>query len=1020
MAMFLSTYLRENAGRRELTDPRNFLKITKLADSQAGKSEIEYDRNSESEVTRWMATKGYGGDRIAYVAHNFDKKDPINQGKVDTLTAITNGDFRLDLPELNGNEYEHLGPSASGSRTCTTAYFERDFKSKFIDWYTLRMGDKVFLHMPMEKLMVYMLQAFSATKLWKDGFDTHTQEIMPEPNVSEVVLCTDFVHFTDPTEVLEVLAGKVKKKLKKVKDKHSDGIIILILNTLEEVEAFTARFPFLKGLVVPVARATLNKLFAGHKVIDAWQREHDPDKVSMIWVQSSFKGSVVWNTPEEFDDFLKQAIKEGFGIRVCKQTHPENIRRLPVQPAQAVMPDAEQERIFINKGMEKLHQVETIEGMAEMLGNKYERQAAKLMPDYLGEPIVNNAIQTKHIGNVRVALSGCIADVLNYVFAAPDVYPILCHCFGVEPKFVIPAGYVAVNHKRIGYGKLHVVEPGKKFMLIAGHKDRKISKPRKLKLKDKQVKLKLKTYRYGQRMVVIRNPTGTRGILIRYNMEIPEELKGLYMGSTCFFSCLDTSMHVLSMDYDGDTVGIFAARRPEYEKLEKLKAELAELTEDPTKEKEAKAMEKRIKKLEKRVHEDEFGWAYYEALKETWKKTHYRCVYFENATPKTPYTEEGSKAATIAMEASPVGLVANAITRLIDVQSAELDNMSPEDAAAVERDLIILEAALTMCIDAAKNGVDPDVKATMEVANSIIENLMKTTPAPMHTFWKKQVKTEDIIRCDYDLDMVVREKMPHRFDGSPKFVRRDNWLGRYTAEVQKTIPVKLPIDKFIEEGKMQKWCPDGLKSMTAQWRMFGRSVAKSTADFGYNGVRYNHDTHTTVWDTTFMGKVVGFFVGLRSRYSSKKLKEVLKKLVPASRKRIFEYAKETHGMDPQQTVATILMKFYTMNHSPEAANERILLADIKDTLWMLFGNIFLENLKMNLVDKQMMTVEEIEEVIQEETDDQTVGFFDDGSFMEHSDADLEAMAAGQSNEEIYFGGDIGDDYGDDEIGFYGD
>ena len=104
-------------------------------------------------------------------------------------------------------------------------------------------------------------------------------------------------------------------------------------------------------------------------------------------------------------------------------------------------------------------------------------------------------------------------------------------------------------------------------------------------------------------------------------------------------------------------------------------------------------------------------------------------------------------------------------------------------------------------------------------------------------------------------------------------------------------------------------------------------------------------------------------------------------IVPAVRKRIFKVAAEKYGMDKDTTISTIVMRFYSMSHVSDRRNERILLKDIKDVIWLLFGEDILDNVKANLGVPQDFEIEPDTE----EDEDKFAGF-------EPTDEELEAMA----------------------------
>ena len=187
-------------------------------------------------------------------------------------------------------------------------------------------------------------------------------------------------------------------------------------------------------------------------------------------------------------------------------------------------------------------------------------------------------------------------------------------------------------------------------------------------LKDRQLHCELRNpktnkmvFEYGHDVGYTRNPCPGMNIMRAKNINVPSEYAGLYMSNVCYVSVHGLTMPVLQADFDGDTVLMWNAEKG----IGKLVSTYA-----------AKAQ----------------------------KEADYRCVSFESNVPTMKAGADYLKTSILNSKPAEIGLFAMAIAKIV----SRYGFWDPR--------LRVLEAWMTLCVDAAKNGgvTPPEVAAILE------------------------------------------------------------------------------------------------------------------------------------------------------------------------------------------------------------------------------------------------------------------------------------------------------------------
>lgn len=187
-------------------------------------------------------------------------------------------------------------------------------------------------------------------------------------------------------------------------------------------------------------------------------------------------------------------------------------------------------------------------------------------------------------------------------------------------------------------------------------------------LKDRQLHCELRNpktnkmvFEYGHDVGYTRNPCPGMNIMRAKNINVPAEYAGLYMSNVCYVSVHGLTMPVLQADFDGDTVLMWNAEKG----IGQLVSTYA-----------AKAQ----------------------------KDADYRCVSFESNVPTMKAGADYLKTSILNSKPAEIGLFAMAIAKIV----SRYGFWDPR--------LRVLEAWMTLCVDAAKNGgvTPPEVAAILE------------------------------------------------------------------------------------------------------------------------------------------------------------------------------------------------------------------------------------------------------------------------------------------------------------------
>ena len=886
MAKFINTST-DTKKIKDLSDARNFRVIDLRTINGDPKQvfDLSCARQGQSAGTDWMQANGLT-NQFVKVMH--DLGDLGEEQREKLLGEIFREGIVLDV-DKEKVVYKTLGQGASNARKAETMFAAEGFEEKFVPWYCCGLQDLIMGGSKLEKYWVYMMQAFSSSSLWVNSFPSELKKYMPEPDLDKIGVFKDLdlSHGNKKLKIIEGTLAQVKKQL--LEEKDSDGLILIIIhdtNLSEEerrelqklineyvIQAFSIRAPGVKGLAVPVLESTLRQVITSGKTApDIYGVEHDLSNLDMVWFKSSFKWSSAIDTKEKFEMYKAGFRANGHSIRVCKQNHPNAWRRLPAQQMQAILPNKEESEYLRSLALNPMLSHFTLDGLTDMIGNVWQRKVAKLYPRFLDEYTLKNSLQTKHITMVKQAMEGCLPNVLRYTFCAPDMLAIACHIGGLPIRAIIKEGEVSVDLQYTeGAGK---------------NKVRKQLTP------------------YGYDTIITRNPTPGLGIAVLKNVQIPEKYRGLFLGNTCFISVLGQEMRMLSMDYDGDTVGVMST----YWKYAKY---------------------------------------YASALARAKETLNYLCVYFESASDKKKYSRDAYNDSLIQEQASAVGLVIDAITRLIDIMMERAHVGKKFDQKQLD-DFAILEAAATLIIDAAKNGTDEMVRQTVEYSKDLIKKLQKSQ-RPMHTFWKKEVKTEDLDKRDYDIARTCRDLMPFSINGTPRFIRRDNWMGEYVAGIQNSVKGKLPIEDWIKDGTIDgRWVygTERGKDIFRSKNMFFSNWNKQLPSlFSYGSVVY--EDGKTDWSKTVFGRIIDEYLTLREELKSDKLLKAVVEEKSIEWKARIRTEGLLNGLTYDETLTALIHACY-MHGENVTETQAIIYSNAKDVLWMLFGQYIYNNVVRNL------------------------------------------------------------------------
>lgn len=400
---------------------------------------------------------------------------------------------------------------------------------------------------------------------------------------------------------------------------------------------------------------------------------------------------------------------------------------------------------------------------------------------------------------------------------------------------------------------------------------------------------------FGKDLIVTRNPAPGMNVLKMHNVRITGVAKGFFITSALYFNSQDLSMRTLSMDFDGDTVGTACLENP-------------------------------------------IAQAYWNGL-ETAKKAHgYNCVYFENASPKTPYSRKAMLDKILDAQPSEVGLVIYSLTKI-------------RDAHYNKGQATLMEAYATQCIDAAKNGVNADVQATMDACHVIMENAQKYHVAsPMHIFFKKVLPATPEVA---DLERVTDAVMPKYTNGTPKYCARNTYIGRYVNSIRRNCSWNLQPEMWADKdgNKIPAWVDGRDASTNPSWKKFCvKAPTNVTNLYKWSDLRS--------FNNSVFGQVVNEITALLADCKDRsELKDMLSKVIPMRIEEMIQYARKTkanaENFDVQDLVSALVMALYGNSFSKLLTEKKSMLrtiSDAKKVFWMMFGDIVFQNVVTNVID----------------------------------------------------------------------
>jgi len=848
-----------------LEDPQNNVKITLSRDpgffevktnnpnNATFKSEII--RSNNSVLTRWMADNGYTGLDVIQIDHSFDKKNPGNKNLLEFFRKMLYWRFKTNL---GGDRiYVAVWTSASGERTCTTTFMNLEMAKKFLPWYTMDMD--IMRRMPLQKAGVYLAQCTSATHGWEVTFGNKVKY----PDMKKAVCALDVESVRKSQIVNYVHDGKIEwKKLMDVIETNSDGIVIMFVDWDEKtmLKVVSVRAPGVKGALVFVDRGSYIEAAkrVGKKpvVIDIWGKEHDVRDVDIVFMKSSFKWIKAIDTEELFHEYLERLEQYGHQLYVCKEQHLRK-RPLPYQQNQVAEPSAEDEKTLVDYAVNYVNKENSVAGAIKLLDSKAERYVASMMPEYLKEGTVRENINVRHRVHMRDCLTGKIPDLITYPFALPDMVNVCMHLMGVEDKFMLKPGCVTFNNKDVPY---------------------------------------------GSHLFVTRNPAPGMNVLEMVNVEIKGLARGFFITEALYFNSQDLAMRTLSMDFDGDTVGVACLDNP-------------------------------------------IAKAFWDGIAAAKANHNYHCVYFDNASQKTPYSRDAMLNSILLAESSEVGLVIYTLTKVRDYRY---------DAVAAT----LLEAYSTQCIDAAKNGENQDVQLTKQRCHTIMEDAQKKCiAAPMHIFFKKELPP--VTEVD-DLEKSVLACMPKYKDGTPKYRSRANYIGRYVHNVRYSCSWNLEFDKW----NIPDWVDSRKKDADPSWKKFCRKSPVNVP----NLLLF---TDMKTFNASQFGQVVNEIKKEMANSDRHMAIKNVRDLIPMRIEELVNYArankKGAENFDEQDLLSALVMALYGRDFSSLLSKAKTMLrpiSDAKKVFWMMFGGMVTKNVRDNL--KGQVDIEIEAEPVEEE------------------------------------------------------
>ena len=463
-----------------------------------------------TELLRYIDEIGIAADALAVVDHSFDKEHDNNHALQDMLeNAIQYG------IQYNAVVYVPVMAGASNMRNAKSLWCDSRFVDIVRKWFCLDVNTRA---LSANKAAKYAALTMSSSMPWGEAFpDNGMYGLYQKIDINRVAVFKD-----TKNEVLgffdEVFPDHVNPTKKmSIEAKFTDGMSLYVVDdskltpnqrqrVIRNMEAFTFRAAWFKGLAVPVLKSTLCQWFLDHDksmlIKDFWGNVVNLRDLQLISFATTFKAAKVIPSWEDFKKTFKEFDREFF---VCVTAHSRKLD-IPYQQMQTVEFDGGEIKQIVDRHYEMIHAYTDAENAPKLLSGDMGKVVA-LVPELMNFWFIRQQMQTAYANKRRKVLGGRYMLASYNPFAAPDPVAVLEHLSG---------------------------------MTISGQ------------IAPKQVSCRLFD---EKRIDVTRCPHLDHAHAVRDNIHV-KEYEGLYLGNTCFFAIGDSTMPLLQMDYDGDHVNV--------------------------------------------------------------------------------------------------------------------------------------------------------------------------------------------------------------------------------------------------------------------------------------------------------------------------------------------------------------------------------------------------------------------------------------------------------------------------------